>query len=206
MLPLLLNLTDRLIVVIGGGPVGRRKAAAVRAAGGSVRLICLEPRPPEIVDPHIDWRTEAYSPAQLEGAALVFAAGPPELNDRILADAHERGIWVNMASEPKRGDFFLPATVQRGDFVLAISTGGAAPLVTQQVRAQLEARYDELFGTWVHLLAELRPQVMERIPDAVQRERVLRRLSRWEWLERLRQEEVARVRTALQLEIESATR
>ena len=85
MLPVFLNVTDRLAVVIGGGAVGRRKAAAVLAAGGRVRLVCLEPRPVELSDARLEWRMEAYTADHLNGAALVFAAGPAELNARIVA-------------------------------------------------------------------------------------------------------------------------
>lgn len=203
MLPLFLDLTDRLVVVIGGGPVGRRKSAAVRAAGGRVRLICLGPRPPEMNDPLLDWRTEAYRPEHLDGAALVFAAGPAELNARIIADARARGVWVNAASQPEKGDFFLPATVRRGDFVLAVSTGGAAPILTQIVRDRLEQEFDEAFGQWVALLAELRPVVLERIADAEQRRIVLTDLCQWQWLERLRREGADAVRIALRAEVEA---
>jgi len=197
MLPLFLNVSDRLAVVIGGGPVGRRKASAVLAAGGPVRLICQEPRPAEMSDPLLDWRTESYTSHHLDGAALVFAAGPAELNARIVADARARGIWVNAASQPELGDFFVPATVRRGDFVLAISSGGAAPLLTQTVRQRLQAEFDEAFGVWVALLAEFRPKVIERISDAEQRRKALTSLCQWEWLERLRTEDMETVRAAM---------
>lgn len=202
MLPFFLNLTDRLVLVIGGGAVGRRKASAVLAAGGHVRLVCLEPRPSEMSDPRLDWRTESYTPTHLEGAALVFAAGPPDLNARIVSDARARGVWVNAASEPTAGDFFLPAIVRCGEFVIAVSSGGAAPILTQRVRERLEAEFDEAFGVWVRLLGEMRPLVRERIADAEQRRRVLTRLCQWEWLERLRQEDYNGVRAAMLAEIE----
>ncbi|HEY7427927.1 MAG TPA: bifunctional precorrin-2 dehydrogenase/sirohydrochlorin ferrochelatase [Gemmataceae bacterium] len=203
MLPLFLDLTDRLAVVIGGGPVGRRKAAAVLAAGGRVRLICLEPRPAEMTDLLLDWRTESYRPDHLDGAALVFAAAPADVNAQVIADARARGIWVNAASEPERGDFFLPATVRHGEFVLAVSTGGAAPILTQTIRDRLQAEFDETFGVWVSLLAELRPLVKERIANAEQRRDVLTRLCQWDWLERLRRDDVDSVRAAMFAEIEA---
>ncbi len=203
MLPLFLDLTDRLVVVIGGGPVGQRKARAVRAAGGKVRLICLEPRPTEWTDPDIDWKTEAYRSDHLAGAALVFAAGPPELNALVVRDAQARGIWVNAASEPTQGDFILPATVRRGKLVLAISTGGAAPLLTQTIRTHLETQFDAAFGIWVSLLAQLRPLLREHIASTEQRRFTLMRLCQWEWLERIRREDVDQVRAAMQKEIET---
>jgi precorrin-2 dehydrogenase/sirohydrochlorin ferrochelatase len=206
MFPVFLNLTDRLAVVIGGGPVGRRKASAVLSAGGRVRLVCLEPRPLDMSDPHLDWRTESYTPAHLDDASLVFAAGSPDLNARIVSDAQARGLWVNAASEPATGDFFLPATVRRGAFAVAVSSGGAAPILTQMVRERLEAEFDEEFGVWVELLGEMRALAKARRADAEQRRNVLTSLCQWEWLERLRREDRKVVRAAMVAEIERRMR
>src|SRR5262249_54867323 len=149
MFPLFLNLTNRLCVVIGGGSVGQRKMTALLGGSASVRGGCLEKRPSYFGSPRFEWLTEPYAVEHLHGAALVFAAAPAEVNQRVIRDARSRGIWVNGADGPASGDFFVPATVRRGNFVLAIGTGGAAPALAQAVRILLEGQFDEAFGQWV---------------------------------------------------------
>jgi precorrin-2 dehydrogenase/sirohydrochlorin ferrochelatase len=201
MYPIILNLQDRLCVVVGGGSVGWRKAAALLEGGGRVRLVCLEPQPDNLA-PGIEWRSEPYHSRHLEGAALVFAAATPSVNRQVIADARSRNIWVNAADDPSTGDFLVPATLRRGDFLIAVSTGGAAPLLAQAMRDQLAVQFDEAFGTWAALLAEFRPAILARVPDAATRQAVLERLVHPDWLDRLRGGDVAAVRRAMQAEVE----
>jgi len=195
MLPIVLDLRDRLAVVVGGGAVGRRKADAVRDAGGRVRLVCLEPAPPD-PPPGLQWLTEPYRAVHLEGATLAFAAATPAVNAVVVADARARGVLVNAASGPA-GDFTLPAVLRRGGLTVAVGTGGAAPALARAVRARLAAELDESFAAWVELLAEVRPLVLRGVADPGRRRHLLRDLCDWSWLERLRREGAGPVRSAV---------
>jgi siroheme synthase-like protein len=201
MLPLLLDLTGRQVLVVGGGEVGRRRAASAVAAGAGVRLVCLEPRPAE-VDLTIDWRAEPYRNDHLDGVALAFAAGPPDVNGRVLADARARGIWVNSAAGPS-GDVIFPSVVRSGRLTLAISTGGAAPALARAIRSRLEMEFDDVFAAWLDLLATLRPLVRQRHRDERSRRLLWERLCRWDWLDRWRAQGKESVRLALLDEVKA---
>jgi len=203
MTPLFLDLNDRLCVVVGGGPVGRRKAATLLQGGARVRLVCLEQRPAEEKAVDLDWVTAPYQAGHLQGAALIFAAATSQVNRRVVADAHAAGLWVNAASEPGGGDFIMPATLRRGELVVAVGTAGTAPAVARAVRDLLDAQLDEAFGQWLGLLADLRPQIRAAIRPPEWRRALFERLSRPEWLERLRRETPQQVGDAMRAEVQA---
>lgn len=184
---LFVDLTDRVTVVIGGGSVGRRKAKALLDAGAIVRLVCLEEPPGDFTAPRLIWLREPYHLDHLAGASLVFACADPALNRRVANDARRRGIWVNCADDPAAGDFVLPAMLRRGELVVAVSTGGAAPTLAKRLRDRLEPQFDQAHADWVAILKELRSLARTQLPDETQRRALLERWCEAHWLERLRQ-------------------
>lgn len=203
MLPLFVNVRERLAVVVGGGAVGRRKMAALLRAQAHVRLVCLEPRPADCPPP-VEWLTEPYEPRHLHGATLVLAAATAEVNQRVTADARQLGLWVNAATQPEQSDFFLPSVLHRGELVIAVGTGGAAPALARAVRLLLESQLDEAFTHWVALLAELRPLIHQQIADPQQRSQLMAQLCHNNWLDQLRHHDPATVRHAMLAAITAA--
>ena len=205
MFPVFLDLTGRRVVVVGGGPVGRRKALAARDAGAAVVVVDPEapvahaPGSPEVI--HI---REPYRPEHLAGACLVFAAATPEVNARVVADARAAGIRVNSATDPQSGDCLLPAVVRRGGLTLAVGTGGASPALARRIREKLKAEFDDAFAAWVRLLDEVRPVVLATVPDPARRRELLDALADWPWLERLRAEGAEATRAAMRDTIEAS--
>jgi uroporphyrin-III C-methyltransferase / precorrin-2 dehydrogenase / sirohydrochlorin ferrochelatase len=80
------------------------------------------------------------SAADLKGAALVFIALPyPEDALAVTAAGRKAGALVNVVDKPDLSDFHTPALIDRGDVVVGIATGGAAPVLARDVRSAVEA-------------------------------------------------------------------
>src|SRR5947199_2969126 len=87
-LPIYLDSSRVRAVVVGGGPVGRRKARTLLAAGAAVRVVALEPQPPDVQhESRLEWLTEPYRPDHLDGVRLVYTAAPGEVSEAVHRDA-----------------------------------------------------------------------------------------------------------------------
>jgi precorrin-2 dehydrogenase/sirohydrochlorin ferrochelatase len=195
--PVTLNLAGRLAVVVGGGAVGSRKAAAAHAAGAVVRVV--DPIAAAVGTAQLI--SEPYHPDHLTGAFLAFACATPDVNGRVVADARTRGILVSSASDPTAGDFTLPSVVRSGDLTLAVATGGAAPSLSRRIREKLEGEYDAAFADWLRVLAEVRTVVLAEVPDAARRRELLDSFADWPWLARLRAEGAEAVKAAMRAQV-----
>jgi siroheme synthase-like protein len=190
-LPLFFDTEDLLVIVVGGGPVGLRKTRWLLDAGASVRVVALEPPPEQFRDTaRLDWRTEAYRPEHLNGARIVFTAAPFDVCQRVQVDSRTRGLFVCRADTFKEGDFITPLTLRRGErFRIAITTGGASPLLARRVRDRLAELFDEPFGRWVDLLETWRIRAAASDwPSADARRSFLEQISTWAWLDHFRAE------------------
>ncbi len=139
-------------MVVGGGEVANRKARKLLQARAEVVVISPDVKP-ELASMAAEVRRRPYREGDLEGAFLAFAATDRrEVNAAVAREARERGIPVNVADEPSEGDFALPSTLRRGQLQVAVSTGGASPILAQKIRRELE----DTFGfEWAGVVEEL---------------------------------------------------
>jgi precorrin-2 dehydrogenase/sirohydrochlorin ferrochelatase len=172
--PLILELQDRLAVVIGGGAVGQRKVRGLLAAGARVRLISRDPVPATCWNAPLELHLRPFHPTDLDGAVLAFAAtGIAEVDQAVLDAARARGIPVNLATEPETGDFILPAVLRQGDLLIAVATGGRAPALASVVRDRLESGFGPEWALLVEIAARLRTEKLTNFADNVYSSKVL---------------------------------
>ncbi len=179
--PVFLRLAGKLCVVVGSGPVGKRKAQSLLHAGALVRVISPD-APWEDRAGAVEWVQGRYRPIYLTGAFLVCAAGPPLVNACVVADAKRGNIWVNSATEPETGDFTIPAVAAHGRIQVAVSTSGASPILARRVAGSLGEKVDPAWVQWVDLLAEFRPAIRAKIADDDRRTDLLTDLCDLRWL------------------------
>jgi precorrin-2 dehydrogenase/sirohydrochlorin ferrochelatase len=172
--PLLLDLTDRLCVVVGAGTVGRRKLDGLLAAGARVRVV--DPEPPPLPS-MIELRRRPYRHGDLDGALLAIAAcSDRATNATIAADAHAAGILVNVVDDPAAGNFVLPAVLRRGALTVSVASDGASPALAALLRDRLEAELGPEWATVAEIAAALRRKRLTPSPHPDYNREVLRHL------------------------------
>jgi precorrin-2 dehydrogenase/sirohydrochlorin ferrochelatase len=165
MYPVVLDLTGRKCLVIGGGQVACRKVQGLLAAHAEVVVVSPESDPllrAAVKRGECLWHRRDYETDDLDGVFLVFAAtSDPVLQKRIALEAGQADIPVNVADHPELCTFHVPATVRRGDFQLSVATGGGSPALAARVRRRLEEEFGPEYGILVRLLGELRPLIIQ---------------------------------------------
>ena len=163
MYPVMLDVTGRRCLVVGGGGVALRKVQGLVEDGADVTVVA-----PDVVDQIAGLATAGtialerrpYGSEDVAGAALVFAAtDDPAVNRRVAEDARRRGAWVNVADDPDTSSFHLPARVRRGPLQLALGSRGEAPFVIRRLRQLFEHRFGPEWAEWLEAAARYRQAV-----------------------------------------------
>lgn len=185
---MMLDVADRLVVIVGGGDVAVRKAQGLLSAGATrVRVVS-----PEIADDmpeRVERVREAFEPRHLEGAGLVFAAtDSPDVNSGVVREARRRGVLLNRAdgSEAEPGDFATPAIWKRGPVTITVSTSGSAALAVK-LRDEIAAKIDPLHVKMAAAMTRIRPALRRaRRLSPMRRREALRSLASDEAMAALR--------------------
>jgi precorrin-2 dehydrogenase/sirohydrochlorin ferrochelatase len=135
MLPIILDLTGRKALVVGGGRIAYRKAKALADEGAHVTVIS-----PNFVDdfstmPNATLVQRTFEAGDTEGFQLVITATGNHAVDQLIYDeGNARGTWVNSADDPDRCSFYLAAMHRDGNVIVAVSTEGKSPALASHLR------------------------------------------------------------------------
>ena len=170
-LPLFHKLKERPVLVVGGGEVALRKARLLAEAGAQLRVVAPDIRSElQAMAGEQGMFLRGYQTDDLQGVGLVIAATDDEpLNARISAEAQALGIPVNVVDAPALCSVIFPAIVDRSPLIVAVSSGGDAPVLARLIRAKIETWIPATYGQLANLGKRFRERVKLMFPDVQQR-------------------------------------
>ncbi|MGY6040058.1 siroheme synthase CysG [Aeromonas sp. AE23HZ002T15] len=179
-LPIFCRLDNKPVLLVGGGEVAERKARLLLDAGARLTVVSpeLDPELAALADTGtIDWLAGEFEPAQLTGKWLVVAATDRrEVNALVYQSANQAGIFANVVDDPKRSSFIMPSIIDRSPLMVAISSGGKAPVLARLLREKLEALLPQHLGAVAAFAGGLRDRVKARFATMGERRQFWERL------------------------------
>jgi precorrin-2 dehydrogenase/sirohydrochlorin ferrochelatase len=179
--PIFLKLEGRKVLIVGGGKVAEEKIYAVLRSATDVTVVAPE------VSPQIQaWVDRGlvrhvareYQPGMAKEYFLVIAGtDSQDVNRLVYREAAEAGVLCNAVDDPAFCDFYAPSIVSRGEFQIAISTGGNSPALAQKVRKELEQEFGPEYGPWIGWLGRMREGIIRALPRSRRRTELLHLLA-----------------------------
>ena len=174
-LPVFLNIKNEPCLVIGGGEIAQRKVQSLLRAGAKVTVLSpdLLPGLKILLDQGaILYQEGLFTPEVLKGFKLVISStNQRQVNEWVASSAKALGIPVNVVDCPDLCSFIFPALIDRSPIILAISTGGASPILARVLRSRLESLIPYRYGRLAGLAERARERVKKAIPDSASRRR-----------------------------------
>ena len=175
LLPIFVDIKNKPCLVVGGGKVAARKLkmlckaeaeikVVAQECGDAVKRLCaqysitVEQR--EFVDTDV-----------IDQRLVIAASNDSALNKRISELAKQKNILVNVADDFTEGDVILPSVIDRDPIQIAVTTGGASPVLARTLRSNLERCTPAAYGTLATLVDRYRSKVAENISDETSRRR-----------------------------------
>lgn len=163
--PIMLNLQDKQVIVVGGGVVATRKVQHLMQAGARVLVIspdltlelksCVEAG-------NIEWLEATYQRDMLNDYMPMLAIATTDnarVNEIVAQDARRIRAWVNVVDDNEESDFSNMAVIQQPPITIALSTEGTSPALLRKLKADISASLGDEYAILATWLGEIRPTV-----------------------------------------------
>lgn len=167
--PFFLQLDKLPCLIVGGGSVAERKLDLLIKAKADITVISLKFSDYilDLAKNHsIKCIQQEYSKKILEDKKYNFvisATNDVSLNERVAKDCKKHNIIVNVVDQPEICDFIFPSILERGDITVAVSTGGASPVLARVLRTKLETMVPGSYGKLAEIVSANRIKVREKM-------------------------------------------
>ncbi|WP_046173359.1 precorrin-2 dehydrogenase/sirohydrochlorin ferrochelatase family protein [Domibacillus indicus] len=187
MFPIMIDLRGQKVVIAGGGPVALHKIENLLRFGIKPHVVSPECHPSierlaaaEKVVIHrkkVEW-------CDLENAFLIMlVTDDREANARMAELAVQHGKLVVHAEHNDLGNAQIPAVLIRGRLMISVSTGGASPTLSTQIRNRLEDEFDERYEDYLDFLFEARQYIKNNIDARPERRMWLKKAAESRYLD-----------------------
>lgn len=177
--PIMLNITGKQVVVVGGGTVATRKVTSLIKAQALVTVVSpeLSPKLQELaMENKIQWRKESFSSEDIKNAFLIIAATNSTNVNKLVATSASPNQLCNVVDNEALSQFIVPSVVNRGPLTIAISTSGANPKLAKKIKQELEVQYDDTYEDYILFLQKARRQIIEKIKEPKAKSELLEQL------------------------------
>lgn len=175
LLPLFIDIKNKTCLVVGGGKIATRKIKMLRKAEANITIIAthLCDELSELSNKHsLIWHEREFFDSDINNQSLIIAAtNDSSLNERISNLAKQNNILVNVANDFKQGDVVLPSIIDRDPIQIAVTTGGASPVLARLLRRNLERCTPSAYGSLASLVEKYREKATQTIINEDSRRR-----------------------------------
>ena len=173
--PVFFDLTGQKVLIVGGGEVALRKVSLLERTGALITLVAPEIAPDLMAlaaAGKLKLAIREFVPEDLDGSRLVIVATSRRAVNRWIAILSEaRNIPVNVVDDAQASRFIVPAIIDRDPVLVAVSTGGASPVLARRLRERLEALIPARIGELASWLRALRESTRRKLRDTGERRR-----------------------------------
>ena len=175
--PLFLDLKDKPVLLVGGGEVAARKFSLLAEAGASITLVAPQlgvELTEGLARGALTHLAREFSDADVAGVWLVVAATDDRrVNAAVAAAANAARVPCNVVDDRELSSFIMPAIIDRSPVQIAVSTGGASPVLARLIRERLETLLDSSLGPLAAFADRWRTAIKAKFADIGARRRFL---------------------------------
>ncbi len=173
--PAFINIEHSPVLVVGGGKIATRKVRLLLKCNARVEIVSpeLTPELTQLAEQgKLTWHRSYYEKKFISGKILVLATtDDADINHQVYTHARELNILVNVADNGDLSSFITPTLVDRDPLQIAITSGGASPVLIRLIRQKLEKLLPHGLGKLVAFAGKQRKKVKDSLADVDKRYR-----------------------------------